>query len=95
MDSKGLLPRSLSNSPASVRVFRNTTCVHKQLQMNPTQPQTNATTLQHHATAQDVSPHNRDAYVGRQAHPFYSLSRSQASVRVPFFLQSPTHKIRD
>ena len=95
MDSKGLSPRSLSNSPASVRVFRNTTCVHKQLQMNPTQPQTNATTLQHHATAQDVSPHNSDAYVGRQAHPLYSLSRSQASVRVPFFLQSPTHKIRD
>ena len=96
MDSKGLPPRSLSNSPASVRVFRNTACVAiKQLQMNPTQPQTNATNLQHHATAQDVSPHNRDAYVGRQAHPFYSLSRSQASVRVPFFLQSPTHKIRD
>ena len=29
MESKGLSPRSLSNSPASVRVFRNTTCVHK------------------------------------------------------------------
>jgi len=37
INSQGLSPHSLSDSPASVRVFRNTACVAiKQLQMNPT-----------------------------------------------------------